>query len=140
MQQSLQSLLGNEVARVRRLEVLDGPSGRRSWSDEVKAAIVAETLAPGVRVSHVAARHRVSPQQVTTWRRLAREGQLVLPAEKQALFAPIVVAEKTPTTAKAPSDCSAVRWIEIVAGAITVRVLEDMSPARIAEIALRLAR
>jgi transposase len=131
--------LGNEVARVRRLEVLDGPSGRRSWSDEVKAAIVAETLAPGVRVSHVAARHRVSPQQVTTWRRLAREGRLVLPAERHALFAPIVIAEETPT-AEAPSNCSAVRWIEIVAGAITVRVLEDLSPARIAEIALRLAR
>jgi len=138
LQQSVQSLLGDGAAGVRRLEVLEGPTGRRSWPDDVKASIVAETLAPGASVSAVAARHRVSPQQVTAWRRLAREGRLVLRAEEEALFAPMVVAEKAPPATMATRECS--RWIEIVAGAVTVRMLEDLSVERIVEIALRLAR
>ena len=138
MQQSVQSLLGDGAAGVRRLEVLEGPTGRRSWPDDVKASIVAETLAPGASVSAVAARHRVSPQQVTSWRRLAREGRLVLRVEADALFAPMVVAEKAPPATMASRECS--RWIEIVAGAVTVRVFEDLSLERIVEIALRLAR
>jgi len=138
LQQSVQSLLGDGAAGVRRLEVLEGPTGRRSWPDDVKASIVAETLAPGASVSAVAARHRVSPQQVTAWRRLAREGRLVLRVEGDALFAPMVIAEEAPPATMASRECS--RWIEIVAGAVTVRMLEDLSVERIVEIALRLAR
>jgi len=138
LQQSVQSLLGDGAAGVRRLEVLEGPTGRRSWPDDVKASIVAETLAPGASVSAVAARHRVSPQQVTAWRRLAREGRLVLRVEGDALFAPMVITEKAPPATMASRECS--RWIEIVAGAVTVRMLEDLSVERIVEIALRLAR
>jgi transposase len=59
-----------------RLEVIEGPSGRRSWPDEVKARIVRESLERGARVSQVARRHRMSPQQLTHWRRAAREGRL----------------------------------------------------------------
>jgi transposase len=36
-----------EVREVRRLEVITGALGRRRWSDEAKARIVAESLAPG---------------------------------------------------------------------------------------------
>lgn len=140
MQQNVQRLLGDGQTRVRRLEVLEGPSGRRSWPDDVKAAIVAESFAPGASVSGVAARHRVAPQQVTTWRRQAREGRLVLPAEDGVLFAPVVVTEPPPPSTSADTTPCATRWIEIVAGSVTVRVLEDLSPARIAELALRLAR
>lgn len=140
LQQSVQSLLGDGTAGVRRLEVIEGPTGRRSWPDEVKASIVAETLAPGASVSAVAARHRVSPQQVTSWRRLAREGRLVLRVKDEALFAPMVITEQTTPAPIAPQEFPPTRWIEIVAGAVTVRVLEDLSPERIVEIALRLAR
>ena len=61
-----------------RVEVIEGPSGRRSWPDVVKAQIVRESLEPGVTVSEVARRHRMSPQQLTLWRRAAREGRLPL--------------------------------------------------------------
>jgi len=56
-------------------EVL-GPERRRRWSKEAKAAIVAETYAPGVSVSEVARRHGVAPSQVFAWRRLAEGGAL----------------------------------------------------------------
>ena len=55
----------------RRVEVLTGPARRRRWSAEEKARIVAETLAPGARVSEVARRWQVCSQQVFGWRRAA---------------------------------------------------------------------
>ena len=59
-----------------RVEVIEGPSGRRAWPDEVKARIVRESLEPGATVSEVARRHRISPQQLTQWRRAARQARL----------------------------------------------------------------
>jgi transposase len=73
--------------------VLDGPTGRRTWPDEVKAAIVAESFEPGVKVSTVARRHGLTPQHLTLWRRAAREGQLMLPAAGEESFAQLVVGD-----------------------------------------------
>ena len=39
---------------VSRSEVLDKPTGRRRWPDDVKARIVAESLMPGARVCDMA--------------------------------------------------------------------------------------
>jgi transposase len=145
LQQKLQSLLAQDGGSVRRLEVLEGPTGRRGWLDPIKARIVAESFAPGARVSAVAARHRISPQQLTTWRRAAREGRLALPAEVGEMFAPLVIDPPTSAivapTGSMPLPVSApghVRWIEIVAGDVIVRLPEDASPARIGDIAARL--
>ena len=55
-----------------RVELLTGPSRRRRWSAEEKARIVAESLMPGVRVSEVARRWQLHPQQLFGWRRQAR--------------------------------------------------------------------
>ncbi|MEN5279331.1 transposase [Brucella sp. TWI432] len=62
------------------LEVLRvGSRSRRNrkWPNEVKARIVAETLLPGATVSSAARRHGLLANHVSTWRTLARKGQLV---------------------------------------------------------------
>ena len=80
----------NGIIGVRRLEVITGVGGRRSWSRDDKARIVAELFAARANVSAVARRYGLRPQQVYAWRRLARVGALVLPAEEEVGFVPVV--------------------------------------------------
>jgi transposase len=51
-----------------RVAVASGSIRRRRFSAAERAAIVRETLLPGARVSDVARRWRVDPQQVYRWR------------------------------------------------------------------------
>jgi transposase len=136
LQESAQLLLAGRRNVVERLEVMAGPTGRRSWSEAVKARIVAESFEPGARVVDVARRHGVAPQQVTAWRRDARKGRLVLPVEDAAPFAALVV-EEPPAAAPAPSAPSP-SMIEIEAGGVVVRLAGDAPAARVAEIAAAL--
>ena len=69
----------------RRVAVLTGPGRRRTWSDDDKSRIVAETLRPGTVVADVARRWQVSSQQVFTWRREMRRG-----ATSAQAFVPII--------------------------------------------------
>ena len=65
----------------------------RQWPDEVKARIVAETLRPGATVGEVAERHGLKANHVSSWRTLARNGKLVLPAPEDPVeFATLMVA------------------------------------------------
>jgi transposase len=57
-------------------EVLAGPERRRRWGSEEKAGIVAETMAPGVRVSEIARRHGISRGLLYTWRREAGQHEV----------------------------------------------------------------
>lgn len=83
----------NEVVGVRRLEVITGVGGRRTWSTEDKARIVGETLAAGANTSAVARQYGLRPQQVYAWRRLAREGTLAVSADGEVGFVPIVATD-----------------------------------------------
>ncbi len=138
MEQTVQHLLASAGSNIGRLEVLEGPTGRRNWPDEVKAQIVAESFEPGVKVSVVARRHGLSPQHLTGWRRLAREGRLVLPSHGQEPFARLVVGEPPAAPPEAQGD---VRSISIEADGIVIRVPGEISVSRLGEIVrvLRLA-
>jgi transposase len=54
---------------MRRLEVFTGAGRRRAWTVEQKAQILAESYESGERVSTVARRHGLTPQQLFGWRR-----------------------------------------------------------------------
>lgn len=82
----------------RRLEVLTETGRRRWFSKDDKPRIVDETLAPGAVVSNVARRHGLTPQQVFTWRRQARQSTAMEADELQ--FVPAVV--DTPAAALGP--------------------------------------
>src|SRR3954453_7130211 len=84
------SELTHRPERARRLEVFTGGGRRRTWPADEKAAIVAESYAPGKTVCGVARRHGLTPAQLFTWRRLARRSQLPV-KEPPALFVPAVV-------------------------------------------------
>ncbi|TFV34837.1 transposase [Bradyrhizobium frederickii] len=70
-----------------RVEVLGGLERRRRWSQDDKARIVEETLAPGAKVTAVARRNGVAASLVFTWRRQARTSEQVVPS-----FAPVQIA------------------------------------------------
>ncbi|MGN0931555.1 transposase [Falsigemmobacter intermedius] len=109
-------------------------SGHRRWPAAVKARIVAETLEDGATVGAVARRYGVQPNQLSGWRRLAKSGQLVLPArhsdEVESLFAPLVVQDMAPVVTP-----SALAPIRILSGRVTVELAGDTPAVRIAEIA-----
>jgi transposase len=57
-----------------KVEVITGVARRRRFSTDLKLALVAETMDPGMSISYVARRHGLSPSLVFRWRRLMSEG------------------------------------------------------------------
>jgi transposase len=57
-----------------RVEVITGVARRRRFSTELKLALVAETMQPGMSVSYVARHHGLSPSLLFRWRRLMSQG------------------------------------------------------------------
>ena len=114
------------------IDMIVGPRGHRRWPDAVKARIVAETLMEGATVSAVALRYDMRANHLSEWRRMAREGKLVLPAlAEEPSFAALVVREDVDTAAE-PAQL----WpLDLICGAVTVRLDARTSAARIAEIA-----
>jgi transposase len=100
----------------------------------MKARIEAESFEAGARVVDVARRHGVAPQQVTTWRRAARRGKLVLPADDEAPFAALVVDEPP----SVPPPKVPPPMIEVEADGVVVRLAADVPAGRVAEIAAAL--
>ncbi len=93
-------------AFLRSLGVETFESGHRRWPEAVRARAVAEAQEQGATVNAVAARYGVKPNQLSTWRCLAKQGKLVLPAADMAdepvTFAPLVLCEPDPPQAPGP--------------------------------------
>jgi transposase len=103
----------------RRVEVLTGPGRRRSWSDEEKTRIIAETAEPGAKVTEVARRWQVSPQQVFDWRRQARRALVSATPTAGPSFVPVVAEPPAPAPEAAAVPMRQASSIEVkLAGAV----------------------
>ncbi|OWJ84349.1 transposase [Haematobacter missouriensis] len=110
-------------------------SGRhnRSWPDDVKTRIVAETLVPGATVNDVARRHGLPENRISSWWTLARKGRLVLPAPEDPVeFAAMMLG---PADDVPRSVGPAATGPEIVLGAVVIRLEVGASAERIASVA-----
>ena len=94
---------------------------RRRWSEDAKAEIMLEALAPGAVVSEVARRHDVRPQQLFGWLREARKSPEAPPTVVPVVIEPM---EATPvaSTPKRRRKRSAQGGIEVEIDGVTVRI------------------
>jgi transposase len=78
----------HEADPYRRIELITGTARRRRWTNEEKAAIVAESTRPGVNVAEVARRFGVNRGLLQTWRRKAiGEASVFVPLRVEGLVA-----------------------------------------------------
>ena len=114
------------------VELLAAPAAKRRWSDVAKGRMVAETLVRGVSVNEVARRHGLKANHLSSWRTLARQGKLVVPAVAGAEFcAPVATAQAVDTPVATAS-------IDLVIGPVTVRLNGATPAARVAELVMAL--
>ena len=132
------SELMHRPERARRLEVFTGVGRRRNRPADEKAAIVAESYAPGRTVCGVARRHGLTPAQLFTWRRLAR---VRLPVQEPPVrFVPAVVEALPglpPPPAPQPRRArrhGPVMGIEVEMDGTVVRIGSGASPQAIAAV------
>ena len=114
---------GSTGGGVSRLEVIEGPTGRRRRTKAERARIAAESLVPGASVADVARRHGTTRWQVYDWRKKLRTGQLVVPESLATLpvFAELVVEG---AAAEAPTASGGAE-VEIVVGDVVIRAGAD---------------
>jgi transposase len=137
---------------VGRCEVVEPRRGNRRWPDDVKARIVAESFAPGARVVDVARRYGLAAHHLSDWRRLARQGDLALPAEmvaglsltavpvREPAFVPLAVAEDATVPVARPrriKTASRVMSVEIGQD-VVLRIPDDVAVDRAAALILSL--
>ena len=128
---------------VRRIEVFTGAGRRRNWSDAEKASIVAESHGERETVSGVARRYGLTPQQLFTWRRLARRAPSTEEVAETPglaatpLFVPAVVEVAEPEPSTSPRRARRRRkasGIELEIGGVAVRIGVDADPQAIAAV------
>ncbi|MFT3687640.1 transposase [Paenirhodobacter sp.] len=92
---------------------------------------MAETLVAGVSVNEVARRHSLQANHLSAWRTLARQGKLVVPESAGAESgAPVALPEPSGTPVTTP--------IDLIIGAVMLRLDAATPAARVAELVLAL--
>ncbi|MFN3281373.1 MAG: IS66-like element accessory protein TnpA [Tabrizicola sp.] len=110
---------GSRGVGVSRLEVIEGPSGRRRRTKAERARIAAESMMPGVTVADIARKHGTTRWQIYDWRKQLRKGNLVVPESVAALpiFAELVVDDSSAEASAAVTRSD----LEIVVGDVVIR-------------------
>ncbi|MEP1883265.1 MAG: transposase [Sulfitobacter dubius] len=111
--------------------------GKREWPLDLKARVVAETLIAGETVKGVAGRYDLIPSTVSDWRRMARQGKLVLPNLDGMGFVPVEI-EEAAVPAEAPVGAGRSGTLDIVKGDVVIRLDASTPAGRIAEIVMAL--
>lgn len=94
--------------------------GRRQRTAAEKRKIVEETLAPGTSVSIVARRHDVNANQVFSWRRQYRKGELKDRKRSTGALIPVGIIGN-PAGSQAPASGGKLIEIELASG-VKVRI------------------
>ena len=131
----------------RRLELITGSKRRRARSAREKAAIVAETFAPGANVPEIARRHGLNRGLLFTWRRQGRRArpgpvaEATSEGERGPAFVPVEIEGPVGTPAgpvisdpPSPAPPVPAPIIEIVMPAVTVRVPTGADAATLATV------
>jgi transposase len=120
---------------VGRLDVIEGRTGRRRWTDAEKARIASESLANEGGVSDIARRYGTTRWQIYDWRKRLRSGHLALTTDAATAFASLVVEDPT-----AQTGSRAV--VEVVIDDVVIRAGRDAAEAHVARVirAVRMAR
>lgn len=106
---------------VSRIEVFDGPTGRRRWPDDLKARIVAESFQPCARIGDVALKYGLIARHLSGWRGQARKGELVMPVDMSPAFVPLVIEPLADAAAASASADTGVIKVEIFGAASSRR-------------------
>jgi transposase len=120
--------------------VFTGAGRRRAWTAEQKGQIVCESYESGEKVSAVARRHGLTPQQLFGWRRDARRrgGGQQRPGDgggvNGAAFASVIVAEPSAAAPMTPRHTDGAAIIEIVIGGTRVRVAPGIDAVTLATV------
>lgn len=113
-----------------RLDVIEGPTGRRQRTNAEKARIAAESLKAGASIAEMARRYAITRWQIYDWRKRLRDGRLV--AEDTPHFAAVIVEEP-------PQRPAAHAFIEIVVGDVVIRAGRHADEDHLAQV-IRAAR
>ena len=102
--------------------------GKRNWPPELKARVVAETLIEGETVKAVAERYELIPSTVSDWRRMARQGKLVLPNLEGMDFVPVEI--EAPALLAEPLPPSSSNTLDVIKDDVAIRLDAETPPRR----------
>ncbi len=123
-----------------RLEVIEGRTGRRRWSEVEKARIASESFRPGARVAEVARRHGTTRWQIYDWRKRLTRGMLTAPADDSLAFASVVIAPESPRSSPVQKkDAAPTDVVEVVVEGIVIRAGSAIEEAHLSR-AIRAAK
>ena len=128
---------GSRGAGVSRLEVIEGPSGRRWRTKAERARIAAESMVPGVKVADVARKHGATRWQIYDWRKRIRKGDLVLPESVASL--PVFAELRADDSAVNAATARPASDLAIIVGDVVIRAGTDAGEGHLTR-AIRAAR